>query len=276
MSLNSMHAASRDALVDAEHRLDGVLGDPAVDPATVGDELFGVARLLRDEVSLRRAAADPSVSAEARQQLLRSLLDGKVGEQVGQVIETVVGSRWSNPRELRDGVRSLAVTATLVAAERAGTLESVEDELFGVARAVSNSAELDLALSDERAPAQSRRELVQRLFGEKIGPISLALVEQIVSDPHGRGVERQLDELSELAARRRNQSVAHVVSASPLTSEQRDALSAKLDRIYGKPITLHVEIDPGVLGGIVVKVGDEVIDGSSAGRIMALRGQMAS
>lgn len=276
MSLNSMHAASRDALVDAEHRLDGVLGDPAVDPATVGDELFGVARLLRDEVSLRRAAADPSVSAEARQQLLRSLLDGKVGEQVGQVIETVVGSRWSNPRELRDGVRSLAVTATLVAAERAGTLESVEDELFGVARAVSNSAELDLALSDERAPAQSRRELVQRLFGEKIGPISLALVEQIVSDPHGRGVERQLDELSELAARRRDQSVAHVVSASPLTSEQRDALSAKLDRIYGKPITLHVEIDPGVLGGIVVKVGDEVIDGSSAGRIMALRGQMAS
>jgi len=276
MSLNSMHAASRDALVDAEHRLDGVLGDPAVDPATVGDELFGVARLLRDEVSLRRAAADPSVSAEARQQLLRSLLDGKVGEQVGQVIETVVGSRWSNPRELRDGVRSLAVTATLVAAERAGTLESVEDELFGVARAVSSSAELDLALSDERAPAQSRRELVQRLFGEKIGPISLALVEQIVSDPHGRGVERQLDELSELAARRRDQSVAHVVSASPLTSEQRDALSAKLDRIYGKPITLHVEIDPGVLGGIVVKVGDEVIDGSSAGRIMALRGQMAS
>lgn len=276
MSLNSMHAASRDALVDAEHRLDGVLGDPAVDPATVGDELFGVARLLRDEVSLRRAAADPSVSAEARQQLLRSLLDGKVGEHVGQVIETVVGSRWSNPRELLDGVRSLAVTATLVAAERAGTLESVEDELFGVARAVSNSAELDLALSDERAPAQSRRELVQRLFGEKIGPISLALVEQIVSDPHGRGVERQLDELSELAARRRNQSVAHVVSASPLTSEQRDALSAKLDRIYGKPITLHVEIDPGVLGGIVVKVGDEVIDGSSAGRIMALRGQMAS
>lgn len=276
MSLNSMHAASRDALVDAEHRLDGVLGDPAVDPATVGDELFGVARLLRDEVSLRRAAADPSVSAEARQQLLRSLLDGKVGEQVGQVIETVVGSRWSNPRELLDGVRSLAVTATLVAAERAGTLESVEDELFGVARAVSSSAELDLALSDERAPAQSRRELVQRLFGEKIGPISLALVEQIVSDPRGRGVERQLDELSELAARRRDQSVAHVVSASPLTSEQRDALSAKLDRIYGKPITLHVEIDPGVLGGIVVKVGDEVIDGSSAGRIMALRGQMAS
>lgn len=276
MSLNSMHAASRDALVDAEHRLDGVLGDPAVDPATVGDELFGVARLLRDEVSLRRAAADPSVSAEARQQLLRSLLDGKVGEQVGQVIETVVGSRWSNPRELLDGVRSLAVTATLVAAERAGTLESVEDELFGVARAVSGSAELDLALSDEQAPAQSRRELVQRLFGEKIGPISLALVEQIVSDPHGRGVERQLDELSELAARRRDQSVAHVVSASPLTSEQRDALSAKLDRIYGKPITLHVEIDPGVLGGIVVKVGDEVIDGSSAGRIMALRGQMAS
>lgn len=276
MSLNFMHAASRDALVDAEHRLDGVLGDPAVDPATVGDELFGVVRLLRDEVSLRRAAADPSVSAEARQQLLRSLLDGNVGEQVGQVIETVVGSRWSNPRELLDGVRSLAVTATLVAAERAGTLESVEDELFGVARAVSNSADLDLALSDERAPAQSRRELVRRLFGEKIGPIPLALVEQIVSDPHGRGVERQLDELSELAARRRDQSVAHVVSASPLTSEQRDALSAKLDRIYGKPITLHVEIDPDVLGGIVVKVGDEVIDGSSAGRIMALRGQMAS
>ncbi|MPZ00882.1 MAG: F0F1 ATP synthase subunit delta [Actinophytocola sp.] len=274
MIVNSMHAASRDALVDAEHRLDGVLGEAAADPATVGDDLFAFARLLRSEVSLRRAVADPSVAGESRQQLVRSLLDGKVGAPALQLIESAVASRWSSPRELLDGLRSLAVTATLVAAERDGTLESVEDELFGVARTVSNTPELDLALSDETAPAQARRELVRQVFGEKIGPISLALAEQIASAPQGRSVELQLDELSELAARRRDQSVAHVISASPLSGEQRDALSAKLDRIYGKPITLHVEIDRGVLGGLVVKVGDEVIDGSSAGRIMALRGRL--
>ncbi|MPY80894.1 MAG: F0F1 ATP synthase subunit delta [Actinophytocola sp.] len=274
MTVNSMHAASRDALVDAEHRLDGVLGEAGADPATVGDELFAVARLLRSEVSLRRAVADPSVPGESRQEMVRSLLDGKVGAQARQIIESVVASRWSSPRELLDGVRSLAVTATLVAAERDGTLESVEDELFGVARIVSNTPELELALSDETAPAQAQRELVRQVFGEKIGPISLALAEQVASAPRGRSVERQLDELSDLAARRRDQSVAHVISASPLSGEQRDALSAKLDRIYGKPITLHVEIDHGVLGGLVVKVGDEVIDGSSAGRIMALRGRL--
>lgn len=275
MATTTMHAASRDALAAAEHRLDGVLGGADANPATVGEELFAFARLLRGEISLRRAVADPAASEDARKNLVRSLLGSQVGDATLQVLDVVAGSRWSNPRELLDGVRALGASAMLAAAERDGTLKTVEDELFGVARTVANNAELDRALSDQSGSVDAKRELVRRIFGDHVNAVTLALIEQVAGDPKGRGVEKRLDELSELAARRREQSVAHVITASPLTEEQRDALSAKLNRIYGKPITLHAEVKPGVLGGIVVKVGDEVIDGSSAGRIMALRGQLA-
>lgn len=275
MATTTMHAASRDALAAAEHRLDGVLGGADANPATVGEELFAFARLLRGEISLRRAVADPAASEDARKNLVRSLLGSQVGDATLQVLDVVAGSRWSNPRELLDGVRALGASAMLAAAERDGTLKTVEDELFGVARTVANNAELDRALSDQSGSVEAKRELARRIFGEHVNAVTLALIEQVAGDPKGRGVEKRLDELSELAARRREQSVAHVITASPLTEEQRDALSAKLNRIYGKQITLHAEVKPGVLGGIVVKVGDEVIDGSSAGRIMALRGQLA-
>lgn len=275
MATTTMHAASRDALAAAEHRLDGVLGGADATPATVGEELFAFARLLRGEISLRRAVADPAASEDARKNLVRSLLGSQVGDATLQVLDVVAGSRWSNPRELLDGVRALGASAMLAAAERDGTLKTVEDELFGVARTVANNAELDRALSDQSGSVEAKRELARRIFGDHVNAVTLALIEQVAGDPKGRGVEKRLDELSELAARRREQSVAHVITASPLTEEQRDALSAKLNRIYGKQITLHAEVKPGVLGGIVVKVGDEVIDGSSAGRIMALRGQLA-
>lgn len=275
MAQTSMHAASREALSDAEHRLDGVLADAGANPSEVGEELYSFARVLGAEISLRRALADASASEESRKGLARRLAEGKLSEPTLQVLDTVVTSRWSNPRELLDGVRTLASSALLAGAERDGTLDAVEGELFAVARVLSDSPELDQSLSDQGAPADAKRALVRRVFSEKVNAVTLTLVEQSATESRGRGVQHALDRLAELAARRRERSVAHVVTAIPLSDAQRDALAEKLDRIYGRSIALHVEVKPAVLGGIVVKVGDEVIDGSSAGRIIALRGQLA-
>lgn len=275
MAVTSMHAASREALAAAEHRLDGVLGESSADPAAIGQELTAFAELLAGEISLRRALADSSASQDARKALARRLTEGKLGEPALQVLDVVVTSRWSNPRELAEGVRVLAADALLAAAEKAGSLDTVEGELFGVARSLGESPELERALSDPLGPMDAKRSLLGNVFGEKINPVTLSLIEQVVGRPGGRAVAHGLDELAELAAARRDRSVAHVVTASPLSDQQRDALAERLNRIYGKPIALHVEVKPAVLGGIMVKVGDEVIDGSSAGRIMALRGQLA-
>lgn len=275
MAFTSMHAASREALSLAERRLDEVLGDPGANPSVVGEELYSFAGLLGAEISLRRAVSDASADEETRRGLVRRLLEGKLSEPTLRVLDTVVTSRWSTPRELLDGVFTVAGIAVLIGAERENSLEAVERELFGVARVLADQPELESALSDQAGPVESKRALVRQVFSGKISTTAQALVEQALGQPRGRSVQKALDELAGEAAKRRERSVAHVITASPLTEEQQGALAGRLEQIYGRPIALHVEQRPGVLGGIVVKVGDEVIDGSSAGRIRALRGQLA-
>ncbi|GHF80633.1 F-type H+-transporting ATPase subunit delta [Amycolatopsis bartoniae] len=271
----TLHAASREALAAAERTLDGVLGQAGVEPETLGSELFSVVELLTREIGLRRALGDGSSDPEARKRLVTSLLDGKVSGPALRVLEDAVGQRWSSPRELLDGLESLGRSALLTSAEKAGNLDAVEDELFRIARILVGEPELDQALSDQAAPVAAKRQLVRELFGGKAGAVTLALVEQVVTRQTGRGVGFGLDRLVRLAAERRERSVAYVTSAAPLTGQQEQQLTEKLTGIYGRQITLLVEVDPKLGGGLVVRVGDEVIDGSAAGRIAALRRQLA-
>ncbi|WP_033288492.1 F0F1 ATP synthase subunit delta [Amycolatopsis jejuensis] len=267
----TLHAASREALDLAGERLGEVLAAAGTDPAVVGDELLSVVDLLDREIGLRRAVGDASVAPESRQGLVRRLFDGKLGEPALQVLDTVAGSRWSSPRELVDGLESVGRSALLTAAEKTGKIETVESQLFQVARIVAGSPELEAALSDLAAPADAKRTLVRGLFADKVDAVTETLVEQVVRRAKGRGVGNGLDKLVTLAAERRERSVAYVTAANALTDEQRTRLGAKLDGIYGRPIALHVEVDPKLGGGLVVRVGDEIIDGSTAGQLAAVR-----
>jgi F-type H+-transporting ATPase subunit delta len=265
-----LHAASREALASAELKL-----LDASDFGAVGDELFAVVGLFTREAGLRRALADASADPERRTDLVHRLFDGKLSDETVELLVAVVSSRWSNPRELVDGIESLARTALLVSAERAGKLDTVEDELFRLGRIVAANGELERLLSDAAAPIDHKLSLLRSLLDGKVEEITAKLAEALVSYPRGRRAVEGLEELADLAAKRRERSVAHVTSVVALTEQQQDRLAATLQRIYSRPIALHVEVDPGLLGGLVVKVGDEVIDGSAAGRIDALRRRLA-
>ena len=271
----TLHAASREALGLAEERLGEVLADAGADAATVGDELLSVVDLLDREIGLRRAVSDASATPEARTGLVRRLFDGKLSEPACKVLDAVAGSRWSSPRELTDGLESLGRSALLTSAEKTGNVDTVESQLFQVARVVANHPELEAALSDLTGPADAKRTLVRGLFADKVDVVTETLVEQVVRRAKGRGVGVGLDKLVKLAAERRQRSVAYVTSANALSDEQTAQLGAKLNDIYGRPIALHVEIDPRLGGGLVVRVGDEVIDGSAAGQLAALRRRLA-
>ncbi|OLR91239.1 F0F1 ATP synthase subunit delta [Actinokineospora bangkokensis] len=268
----TFHAASREALAAVELTLLDVAEGGA---DGLGGELFAVAGLLDREVGLRRTLADSSTEPAARQGLATSLLTGKVSDATLAVVSAAVGARWSSPRELVDGLESLATTAVLVSAERVGELDSVEDELFRFGRIVADQTELERALTDRNAPAEGRVSLVRDLLGGKVTAATATLVENLVAQPRGRGLVTGLEALAAAAARRRERSVAHVVSAGPLSAEQQDRLTSSLQRIYSRPIALHLEVDPDLGGGLVIKVGDEVIDGSTRGRLDALRRRFA-
>lgn len=274
----TLHAASREALAAAELRL-LELADATTstdDLAKLGEELFAVLDLLTAQRSLRGALADASSEAGAREQLVRGLFAGKVSDATLQVLVAVVTARWSSPRELVDGVESLARTALLVRAERDGQLDSTEDELFRLGRIVAGSNELELLLADPAGDTAGKVALVDSLIQGKVSPVTKTLVDQLVRNPRGVRVADGLSELADLAAKRRQRSVAHVKSAVELTAEQIDRLTATLTTIYSRPIALHVEVDPSLGGGLSIKIGDEIIDGSIAGRLAALRRNLAS
>ncbi|WP_280202996.1 ATP synthase F1 subunit delta, partial [Nocardia cyriacigeorgica] len=157
---------------------------------------------------------------------------------------------------------------------RRARLDAVEDELFRLGRIIADNPDLEQALSDRAKPESARRELITRLLTGKAEPITVTLAEQAVTRQQ-TGLGAAFDELSDLAASRRDQIVAHVRAAIALTAQQKERLAASLQRIYGKPVTVHVQVDASLLSGLVVRVGDDVIDGSAVGRLERLRRELA-
>ncbi|MFD3589887.1 F0F1 ATP synthase subunit delta [Streptomyces sp. NPDC058683] len=271
-----MNGASRDALAAARTRLDALTDTTSVDATRLADELAAVTTLLDREGGLRRVLTDPAQSGEAKAELVRRLIGGQVGESTVDVVSGLVRSRWSQPRDLVDALEELANTADLTAAEKSGTLDDVEDELFRFGRIVSSSTELRAALTDRKATTAAKTELLHRLLGGRAKQVTERLVTRLVTAPRGRSLEAGLDALSKLAAERRSRVVAIVTSAVPLSDPQKRRLGAALAKLYGRTMHLNLDVDPEVVGGIRVQVGDEVINGSIADRLEDAARRMAS
>ncbi|MFF0204754.1 F0F1 ATP synthase subunit delta [Streptomyces sp. NPDC005017] len=271
-----MNGASREALAAARERLDALTDSTSVDATRLADELAAVTALLDREVSLRRVLTDPAQSGEAKAELAQRLLGGQVGGETVDLLAGMVRSRWSQSRDLVDALEELADTADLTAAQQAGTLDDVEDELFRFGRIVSSSTELRAALTDRKATTAAKGELLRSLLGGRAKATTERLVTRLVTVPRGRSLESGLESLSKLAAERRGRMVAVVTSAVPLSDGQKQRLGAALAKLYGRTMHLNLDVDPEVLGGMRVQVGDEVINGSVADRIDDAARRLAS
>ncbi|MFD6532585.1 F0F1 ATP synthase subunit delta [Streptomyces sp. NPDC060184] len=270
-----MNSASREALAAARERLDALTDSTSVDASKLADELASVTALLQREVSLRRVLTDPSQSGQAKAELAARLLGGQVSGEAVDLVSGMVRSRWSQSRDLVDSVEELASIADLTAAQRSGALDDVEDELFRFGRIVSSDTALRSALTSRTASAAAKGALLRSLLGGKSRPVTERLVTRLVTQPRGRSLEAGLESLSKLAADRRDRTVAIVTSAVPLTDTQKQRLGAALAKIYGRQMHLNLDVDPEVLGGVSVRVGDEVINGTIADRLDEATRRMA-
>ncbi|MEU1463783.1 F0F1 ATP synthase subunit delta [Streptomyces sp. NPDC005727] len=271
-----MNGASREALAAARERLDALTDSTSVDATKLADELAAVTALLDREPSLRRVLTDPAQPGEAKAELVKRLIGGQVGTTTVDLVSGMVRSRWSQPRDLVDALEELANVADLISAQRTDTLDDVEDELFRFGRIVSSNTELRAALTDRSASASAKAELLRRLLGGRAKPTTERLVARLVSAPRGRSLESGLESLSKLAAERRDRMVAVVTSAVPLSDGQKQRLGAALTKLYGRRMHLNLDVDPEVVGGMRVQVGDEVINGSIADRLEDVARRMAS
>ncbi|MEU7865965.1 F0F1 ATP synthase subunit delta [Dactylosporangium sp. NPDC049140] len=235
--------------------------------AKVADEILAVAGLLRRERRLRRALADPGRSGADRAELIGSILSGKVSAETAGLLSTLVTGRWSGPGALLDGVERLGVDALLSAADRGGDLADVEDELFRFSQIVAGDSRLAGALSDTTAPAAARSELVAGLLTGKAKPTTLGLAQLAVAGFGGRGFDSSLGRLVELAAAKRDRSVAYVTTAVALSDAEEQRLADRLAELYGRDVSLKVDVDPRIIGGMRVKVGSDLYDGTVARRL---------
>ena len=263
-----MQGASRAALA---HSVQAFEASPAESSAEVSEGLYAVAALLDREPSLRRAFTDPASSPDARRGLAQALLGAQLGAAPLAVLSDLVAQRWNAPADLRAAVEVLAADAALRAAEHDGVLDDVEDELFRFARLLEREPALRAALTDPGLPDDRKTGLLRDLLGTRATPATVRLVEIAVTRSRGRSVETALDELAELAAQRRQRYVAEVKVARPLDPRQEARLTAVLERLYGRSIALQVDVDPSVIGGISVRVGDEVLDGTVQHNLEAVR-----
>lgn len=252
--------------------LDRVLDTQESTPE-LASELFAVADLLGGQPQLRNAMADPTVADDRRSELANSVFGSRIGKSAAAVVSAAVGLRWGSASGLRAAIDRQGVRALLGHAQAEGKLDAVEDELFRFGRTVIADQELRRALDDRTAPLKLRQELVSDLLATRVDADTVALAQRVVAAARV-SFESTLEDYLTLAAATRARAIATVTVARTLSPEQKERLQAALERQLGRQLNLHVIIDPSVVGGARVQVGDEVIEGTVAGRLAAAEKQL--
>jgi F-type H+-transporting ATPase subunit delta len=257
--------SSRKSLVASRVSLDAAIkGTDANSASALSSELFFVADVLSTNIAVRRALADPSRDGTAKAAFISDLLGKKIGALALGLITELSSLRWSSPKDLVLVVEQLAIEAEASAANIAGELDRVEDEIFTAATAFASSSELRKALTSDATNAKAT--LVADILKGASGS-TVKLVSQLVNAWRGRSIESAFADYQWALAARRNRVIALVRVATPITQAQLDRLTTTLTSKVGQPVRINVEIDPSVIGGVSVKFADEMVDGSVSNRL---------
>lgn len=249
--------------------LDRMLDDSQVGE-TFATDMFAVVDALDSSATLRRAVTDPGTPEGARRGLVHGLFDGKVDRAVADFVAEAATLRWAGGRTFAAALERQAVHAVLIVADRRGDLEDTEDQLFRFARFVESNPDLRNVLADRSIDRSKRQELVDELLRGRATDATIMLAKRGVA-ARERTFANTIEGYVTLAAAQKNRVVATVRVAKPLTSDQRDRLHASLTKQIGRDVAIQEVIDPEILGGVRVELGDEVFEGTVVDRLEAAR-----
>jgi len=276
--LAKMRSASRWSLGNLSDRF-GVLAKDLDQKglSTLSSELVSVAKMLDREIVVTRYLTMPAEDAAPRARLIERLVSGQVGDATLDVLRTAVSERWSANSDLVDAIEHVSRQALLEVAERDDQVDEVEDQLFRFSRILDAQPRLAILLGDYAVPVEGRVGLLRNVLdaaSSGVNPIAVALLSQTVELLRGQPAEESVLFLAEVAVARRGEVVAQVSAAAELTAAQATRLTGVLSRIYGHPVTVQLQIDAALLGGLLIAVGDEVIDGTLSSRLIAAKAQL--
>ena len=276
--MTKMRSSSRVALANLSDKFSVIAKDlDSKALSSLSSELVEVAQMLDREIVVTRYLTVPAEDATPRVKLIERLLSGKVGDATLDVLRLAVSERWSANSDLIDGIEHVSRQALLEVAEREDKVDEVEEQLFRFSRILDAQPRLSILLGDYSVPVEGRVALLRKVLDSasgRVNPIVTALLSQTVELLRGQPAEEAVQFLTQVAVARRGEIVAQVSAAAELSDDQRSRLVEVLGRIYGHTVAVQLQIDAELLGGLLISVADEVIDGTLASRLAAAQAQL--
>jgi F-type H+-transporting ATPase subunit delta len=270
--------------------------------SSTGAELRALVETVRDQGGLDAVLTDTSISGVVRGAIVRDLLTDRVGAPAVRLAayaatEAPAPEVPHTYEELAHLAHTLGETGAIefaglgllaarhrvagFADELLGDVSTdrfamIETELYEWARTVEHHGELRRLLLDRDAPLESRLAVTDSLLSRDADPVALDLARFTVIGGRPRDVIGTLDFLVDYVAAVRHWRVARVGSARPLDEASREALRASLSALTGQSVELQVDLEPELLGGVLVRVGDLRLDATTRGRLGTLRDTVAA
>ena len=253
--------ASRLADRESRDSLAPKLRDCGKDDWRIGNELFTITGALDRDIRLERALTDPSRSTEDKVRVLEEILDGDVHPMTMEIMTDLVGRRWSRVVDIANGVEDFGVDAMMYYADATGATLKVAVELAELHSALLGLPVVRAALYDESATSEARVRLFHELFdGKGLSKVTMRLAEHATCNLRRRRYLETIQWLINKFSRHMGESMVTVTTATPLTDAQVHRLIDIYTRKTGHPVHINSVVDPSVLGGMRIQVGDEVMD----------------
>lgn len=259
--------SSRQSLVAARAQLDAALkGATAASASELSAQLFFAAEVFATNSSLRRAFTDASRDAASKSALVKDLFGSKISSSASDLLAAVAGLRWSAAGDLVIVIEQLAIEAEGSAANLDGALDRLETEIFEVSRVIADNFELRKALVGNGS-VDAKRALIADVLSKSASASTVKLAVALVTSLRGRSIEAAFADYLFGLANRRNRLIALVRVATEITDAQKSRLAAAIEKQVGQPISINIQVDPSILGGVSVKFADELVDGSISNRL---------
>ena len=263
-----LKGASRQSLAVTRSALEKIIsGVDAATAAKISADLFAMVKVLDSSSAVRRALTDYARDESAKSTLGKDIFKGLGSTQALEIVSKMAGLRWSSPRDFGNVLEFLGVQALVASAEKSGSLADLESEIFSVSEVIAKSPELRALFAVRNVVSAPKSELLTSLLSGKVTQATLDLTSYLVDHPRGRNVEAGLSEFASAIAEIKDRQIAHVVSATALNGEQISRLAKSLTKIFGREIKVNASVKQEVVGGMSIRVADELIDGTLLTRI---------